>query len=140
MICHTPTAQAAKLLIMGTLGLAAPDTRAAMEAAVKAAHEGGCKVFVDINWRPVFWGDLQEAKRVITEFLANVDLVKISDADLEFLYEMDPDAALKDPCSVGGLCLHGCLRILRAVCEPLCRGWSWCVICCGLSFGASAVH
>lgn len=94
--------QAADLLVTGTLGLAAPETRAAMEAAVAAAHAAGTKVFIDINWRPVFWPDPEAARPIITEFLRSADLVKISDADLAYLYGMDHSAALKDPCSVAG--------------------------------------
>lgn len=45
----------AQVLVTGTLGLAYPETRKAMMAAVQAAKEGGCKVLVDVNWRPVFW-------------------------------------------------------------------------------------
>jgi hypothetical protein len=55
---------------------------------------------VDINWRPVFWPDAEAARPVILEFLELADLVKISDADLEYLYGQDPQAALQDPCSV----------------------------------------
>jgi hypothetical protein len=40
----TPAAQSAQLLVTGTLGLASPKTRAAMETAAAAAREAGCKV------------------------------------------------------------------------------------------------
>jgi fructokinase len=58
-------------------------------------------VFVDINWRPVFWPDPEAARPVILEFLESADLVKISDADMAYLYGVHHEAALKDPCSVG---------------------------------------
>ncbi|KAI8472335.1 MAG: Ribokinase-like protein [Monoraphidium minutum] len=92
--------RAADFLVMGTLGLASPETREAMEAAVKAARAAGCKVFVDINWRPVFWPDPEAARPVILDFIASADLVKISDADLAYLYDLDHRAMLKDPCAM----------------------------------------
>ena len=88
------------MLVTGTLGLAAPATAAAMAAAAAAARAGGAKVFVDVNWRPVFWPDPEAARPAILDFLGRADLVKISDADLEYLYGLDYRAALKDPCSV----------------------------------------
>jgi sugar/nucleoside kinase (ribokinase family) len=57
-------------------------------------------VLVDVNWRPVFWDDNGEAKREILAFLDAADIVKISDADLEFLYDMQFVTALLNPCSV----------------------------------------
>jgi fructokinase len=42
-------------VVTGTLGLAYPQTREAMEAAAAAAKEGGTRLLVDVNWRPVFW-------------------------------------------------------------------------------------
>eukprot|EP00775_Hariotina_reticulata_P006497 gene6497-6725_t len=78
----------ADILVTGTLGLAAPKTRAAIKAAAAAVKAGGGKVLVDINWRPVFWDDQEAAKKEILEYLEVADIVKISDADLEFLYDI----------------------------------------------------
>lgn len=64
------------MLVTGTLGLAFPDTRKAMHAAVAAAKEGGCHVVVDVNWRPVFWADKEEARRHITDYLQQVGAVR----------------------------------------------------------------
>uniref|UniRef100_A0A383WKL7 Carbohydrate kinase PfkB domain-containing protein n=1 Tax=Tetradesmus obliquus TaxID=3088 RepID=A0A383WKL7_TETOB len=90
----------ADFMVTGTLGLASPKTRAAMKAAAQLVKVGGGKVLVDVNWRPVFWADNGEAKREILEFLNMADIVKISDADLEFLYDMQFVTALLNPCSV----------------------------------------
>lgn len=92
--------KSASYLVTGTLGLAYPDTRAAMHAAADAARAGSCQVLVDINWRPVFWSDPDEARRIVLDFLEKADLVKISDADLEWLYGMELQPALNNPCSV----------------------------------------
>ncbi|KAF8071301.1 FRK1 [Scenedesmus sp. PABB004] len=90
----------ADLMVTGTLGLAAPATRAAMRAAAAAVKAGGGKVFVDVNWRPVFWPDPEAARGEMLDFLALADIVKISDADLEYLYGMPFVTALLNPCAV----------------------------------------
>jgi len=72
-----------------------------MRAAVAAARAASTKVLIDINWRPVFWPQPEDARAEICDFLRSADLVKISDADLLYLYGMDFEGALKDPCSVG---------------------------------------
>jgi fructokinase len=94
--------QKADILVTGTLGLAAPQTRAAIKAAAAAVKAGGGKVLVDINWRPVFWDDQEVAKKEILEYLELADIVKISDADLEFLYDIPFVTGLLNPCAVGG--------------------------------------
>eukprot|EP00983_Pelagomonas_calceolata_P074283 1152493-Pelagomonas_calceolata.AAC.9 len=58
------------------------------------------QVLVDVNWRPVFWDDHAEAKRVISDYLQKADLLKVSDADLEWLLDMDLKTALLNPCKV----------------------------------------
>eukprot|EP00878_Enallax_costatus_P005407 GHUV01005677.1.p1 GENE.GHUV01005677.1~~GHUV01005677.1.p1 ORF type:complete len:332 (+),score=59.65 GHUV01005677.1:230-1225(+) len=88
------------IMVTGTLGLAAPKTRAAMHTAAKLVKSGGGKVFVDVNWRPVFWEDTDAAKKIMLEFMDLADVVKISDADLEYLYDMQFVTALLNPCSV----------------------------------------
>ncbi|KAL6762476.1 Ribokinase-like protein [Haematococcus lacustris] len=88
------------VLVAGTLGLAYPGSRAAMRAAVKAAKEGGCKVLVDVNWRPVFWGDPQEALKEVMDFMQQADLIKVSDSDLDWLLSMEVPTALVNPCGV----------------------------------------
>ena len=44
--------------------------------------------------------DAAGAKDVIIEFLNKADIVKISDADLEYLYDIKLDTALINPCAV----------------------------------------
>lgn len=90
----------ADIMVTGTLGLAAPKTAAAMKAAAAMVKAGGGKVFVDVNWRPVFWPDTDAAKQEILDFLNLADIVKISDADLEYLYDMQFVTALLNPCVV----------------------------------------
>lgn len=109
--------QNADILVTGTLGLAAPRTRAAIKAAAAAVKAGGGKVLVDINWRPVFWDDQEAAKKEILEYLELADIVKISDADLEFLYDIPFVTGLLNPCAVGA-----CSRMVKGVAGP--RQWA----------------
>ncbi len=62
---------------------------------------------MDVNWRPVFWSDPDEAREVVLKFLGKAHLVKLSDQDLEWLYGMSLEQALEDPCQVGGVCVWG---------------------------------
>mmetsp|Transcript_13923 Transcript_13923/g.30063 ORF Transcript_13923/g.30063 Transcript_13923/m.30063 type:complete len:192 (+) Transcript_13923:272-847(+) len=71
-----------------------------MHTAVNAAKKAGCKVLVDVNWRPVFWEDKDEARRLITEYLKQADVIKLSDADLKWLHHMELTPALTNPCAV----------------------------------------
>jgi fructokinase len=101
-------------LVTGTLGLAEPATRAAMRAAVAAVKAAGATVLVDVNWRPVFWRDLAAAKAEILDFMGVADLVKISDADLEFLYDTPFVTALLNPCMVRRVVV--CVLAVGVVC------------------------
>eukprot|EP00879_Flechtneria_rotunda_P019344 GHRR01020316.1.p2 GENE.GHRR01020316.1~~GHRR01020316.1.p2 ORF type:complete len:152 (-),score=24.64 GHRR01020316.1:1971-2426(-) len=103
---HALCMQNADIMVTGTLGLAAPKTKEAIKAAAKIVKDNGGKVMIDVNWRPVFWNDVEVAKKEIVEFLDMADIVKISDADLEFLYDMQYVTALLNPCSVSAC---GCM-------------------------------
>lgn len=92
--------QKAKVLVLGTLGLAYPVTGAAMRAAVKAAKEADTLVFVDTNWRPVFFDDPSSAVEPIVEFLKGADVVKITDEEAEWAFGIPAVDALDDPLRV----------------------------------------
>jgi fructokinase len=76
----------ANYLVMGTLGLAYPLTRAAMMRAVELAKIYGLKVFIDINWRPVFWSNLEAAPEIIRDFIARADMIKCAEEEAEWLF------------------------------------------------------
>jgi fructokinase len=72
-----------------------------MLRAAQLVKAGGGKLMVDVNWRPVFWeGEGLDPKAEILAFLELADVVKISDADLEYLYDMAYVTALLNPCAV----------------------------------------
>lgn len=79
----------AKYLVTGTLGLAYPLTRQAMERAVDLAKAHNLLVAIDVNWRPVFWPDPSTAPPLILEFLKGADMIKCSEAEASWLFNTD---------------------------------------------------
>ncbi|MEG3436533.1 carbohydrate kinase [Pannus brasiliensis CCIBt3594] len=84
----------ARFLVTGTLGLAYPNSRGAIERAVSLAREHGVKIFLDINWRPVFWENPDSAPSIVREILQKADLVKCSDEEAEWLFGTDDPAEI----------------------------------------------
>jgi fructokinase len=68
----------AEFLVLGTLELAYPESREATFKALKLAEEYDLKIVVDLNWRPMFWSNIEEAQPLITELLKKVDFLKLS--------------------------------------------------------------
>lgn len=88
----------ADILVTGTLGLAYPQTATAMRRAVKLGRSSKkCAVMVDVNWRPVFWGDEDEARKVIVPYVQEADLLKVTDEEAEWLFAIPAAKALEDP-------------------------------------------
>ncbi len=76
----------ADFLVLGTLELAYPETRAAIATALDLAEQHYLKVVLDINWRPVFWPDPDQAPSVIREILPRIDFLKLSGEEGEWLF------------------------------------------------------
>jgi fructokinase len=76
----------AEFLVLGTLELAYPESREAIARAIELAERYDVKIIVDINWRPVFWPNPDEAKAHILKLLKKVDFVKLSDEEAEWLF------------------------------------------------------
>ncbi|PSB62179.1 carbohydrate kinase [filamentous cyanobacterium CCP1] len=77
----------AEYLVMGTLGLAYPDTRKAMEWAVELSNREFMKIVIDVNWRPMFWAEPDYAKPTILQFIQQADFLKLSYEEAEWLYD-----------------------------------------------------
>jgi fructokinase len=85
-------------LVTGTLGLAYPGSGDAVRAAVQAAKSSrSCIVIIDVNWRPVFWPDVDAAKDIIKEFVAQADILKVTDEEAEWLWGVPAADALAHP-------------------------------------------
>jgi fructokinase len=81
----------AKLLSIGTISLADPLSRAATDRALQLAYTYGLQIFVDVNWRSMFWDDPHRAKIVILDILNRADFIKMSDNEAEWLFDsIDP--------------------------------------------------
>lgn len=77
----------AEYLVIGTLELAYPQTREAIFQALDWAKQSGVKVMLDVNLRPMFWPDQQQAFPLIRQLWPYVDLVKLSDDEAELLFD-----------------------------------------------------
>ncbi len=76
----------AKFLVIGTLELAYPESKTAVLKAVELAKQNQVKLFVDINWRPMFWEQPEQAKPLILTLVQNADFLKLTDEEAEFLF------------------------------------------------------
>ncbi|MBD2113736.1 MULTISPECIES: carbohydrate kinase family protein [Cyanophyceae] len=83
-----------KYKVMGTLGLAYPTTASAMERARDKAQQAGAKIVIDLNWRPVFWPEVELAPPKIREFLQIADLLKLSKEEAQWLLDTDSAAEI----------------------------------------------
>lgn len=96
---HLPeeTIKNAQFFVTGTLGLAYSKTAEAMRKAVDIAKTGPCQVLIDINWRPVFFEEESKAKDIILPYVEAGDIIKMSDEEAEWLYQVPKDTALHHP-------------------------------------------
>jgi fructokinase len=84
---------AADYLVLGTLELAYPNSRSAVQRALMLAQQQGLKVLVDINWRPMFWPEPEQAKPVIQALVQQVDFLKLTREEADWLFDT-PDPAV----------------------------------------------
>lgn len=78
--------QEADFLVLGTLGLAYPQTRGAIFRALELSARYDLKVVLDVNWRPMFWVDRTEALPLIKRVLKYVNFLKVSEEEAELLF------------------------------------------------------
>ncbi len=85
--------QEADFLVIGTLELAYPLSQAAIAQAVHLAQLHYVKILVDVNWRPMFWPVPALATQLIQLLLKQVDFLKLSDSEADWLFgTTDPGA------------------------------------------------
>jgi fructokinase len=60
-----------------------------MMRALELAKIYGVKVLIDINWRPVFWPNLEVAPDRIRDFIFWADLLKCSEEEAAWLFGTD---------------------------------------------------
>ena len=55
------------------------------------------QVLVDVNWRPVFFKDPEDAPAVIKPYVEQADIVKVTEEEAEWLWGVPGDDALDEP-------------------------------------------
>lgn len=99
----TDVIASADVLVTGTLGLAYPGSAEAIRSAVSAAkssaspQQKNCSVIIDVNWRPVFWKDLEKAREIVKDFVPLADILKVTDEEAEWLFDIPAEQALQHP-------------------------------------------
>lgn len=86
--------QQADYLIIGTLELAYPQTRDAIFRALELADRHHVKVVMDVNWRPMFWPNLDEAKPLIETLWPSLDFLKLSDDEAQLFFDTEDAGAI----------------------------------------------
>jgi fructokinase len=81
--------EASEFLVLGTLELAYPETRAAIEQALELAEQHYLKILVDVNWRPMFWAEPEQAKPLIQQLLQQIDFLKLTGEEAIWLFDTD---------------------------------------------------
>ncbi len=94
---QTALIQDSRVFHFGTLSSTHPGVREATRYALDTAREAGCIISFDPNLRPPLWRSLDDARAEIEYGLARCDMLKISDNEVEFLFDTtdyDKGAAL----------------------------------------------
>ncbi len=76
--------QAARVLHYGSISFRAEPGRSATLKALDLAKAHGVLCSCDPNWRPFLWKSAEAGRAAMLEAVAYADILKISDADLEF--------------------------------------------------------
>ena len=83
-----------KYLVLGTLGLAYPQTRASILQAVEWIHKQKGRVVLDVNWRPMFWENPAQAMGLVMDLLKHVSFLKLSDTEAQWLLDTTDPVAI----------------------------------------------
>jgi len=81
-------------LHVGSLGAAVAPGAATVRGLVDGARRAGIAVSYDPNVRPALVGPRDQAARLVEDLVGAVDVVKVSDEDLGWLYPGEPDLAV----------------------------------------------
>jgi fructokinase len=84
----------AKFLVLGTLGLANPQTSRAIGRALKLAEENFVKVVVDVNWRAMFWKNPEQVAKLLPVLLKYTDFLKMTEDEAKLLFRLTSPAAI----------------------------------------------
>lgn len=83
----------ADFLVLGTLEMAYPDSRRAIERALQLADKYDVKILLDVNRRDMFWPAPTEAHPLILKLVEHIDFLKITVEEAQWLFgTADPGA------------------------------------------------
>ena len=77
----------AKYLVLGTLGLAYPETRESILQAVEWIQQQNGRGMLDVNWRPMFWENPAQAIGLVNDLLKHASFLKLSDTEAQWLLD-----------------------------------------------------
>ena len=83
--------KASRIFHFGTLSSTHEGVREATRHAIQVAKENGLIITFDPNLREPLWKDLNDAKAEIEYGMAQCDVLKISDNEVEFLWNCTPE-------------------------------------------------
>jgi fructokinase len=86
----------AKCLVIGTVSLANPASRQAIYRAIELARQYQQAIFLDVNWRPMFWEDITTAQEIIYRIIGLVDSIKMSEEEAWWLFDSIVPATIHD--------------------------------------------
>ncbi|WP_017717046.1 carbohydrate kinase family protein [Kamptonema formosum] len=114
----------AEFLVLGSLEMAYPDSRKAIERAIDLAEQHYVKIVLDVNWRPAFWPDPADAPQLILDLLPQVDFLKLSEEEAEWLLGATDASSISYKLdSVEGVLItageHGCSYCLGDTCSQV---------------------
>jgi len=75
----------------GTLSLTHEPAKTATVKAVEYARSQGKLISFDPNLRPPLWASLEDARQQMEWGLSQADIVKISDEEVDFLWQLSPE-------------------------------------------------
>ncbi|MGK7939668.1 MAG: carbohydrate kinase [Crocosphaera sp.] len=79
----------AKYLVIGTLELAYHKSKQAIFKAIELAEKYNLTILVDVNWRPVFWQNVEQAQPLIRKVLKQADFIKLSQEEANWLFNTE---------------------------------------------------
>ena len=79
-----------RMLHFGTLSQTDEPARSTHEFLIAEAKKRGVLISLDPNLRETIWDDLEEAKERMLWSIAQADVIKISDSEINFLFGLDP--------------------------------------------------
>lgn len=117
----------AEYLVLGTLELAYPQARDAIFKALELAEEYHLKIVLDVNWRPMFWPNQEEAIPLLEKLWEYVDYLKLTKEEALWLFDT-ADAGLISAhldsvegviVSNGDAAVSYCINDYKGIVEPL---------------------